>query len=427
VNENPNIDAAHASSIPRPARLSRPHILFLSQCLPYPPDSGVTSRTFNVVTQLQREFDVTLVPFFRKNHQPDAATRENSARVLAQLLSRVCEPVPITAEHSITRRAWDHFRSVCTGRAYTFYEYSSSDFQRKLQDALRKPPDLIHLDSLDLHRWLPEIPAAPTTCTHHDIDSELLRRRATRVNSQVVRRYVLHQASLIERTMREYCPKFTLNVLMSQVDATMLQHLAPGSRTAVVPNGVDTEYFEPLKGSERPGRVVFIGSPLGFPNRDALEYLLDDIWPQLAFANPRATLEVIGRCSRKDRARYESHAAVRCVGYIPDMRAHVAEACCCVVPIRVGGGTRVKILDAWAMGKPVVSTSIGCEGLEVIEGRNILIRDTPGGFAAAIRQVLSDPELQMWLGNNGRKTVETYYSWKAIGRRLRDEYRTILA
>jgi len=117
-----------------------------------------------------------------------------------------------------------------------------------------------------------------------------------------------------------------------------------------------------------------------------------------------------------DRVRYGNHPGVSCLGHVPDIRPHVAEACCCVVPIRVGGGTRLKILDAWAMGKPVVSTSIGCEGLSAIEGENILIRDTPISFADAVLKVLSDSKLRSQLGENGRRTAEQLYSWDVVGR-----------
>ena len=403
---------------------SRPHILFLSQCLPYPPDSGVTARTFNILTQLRKEFDISLVAFSRLNHQPDADAREGSRRALRQFGANVCVPVPIASEQSVLRRSWDHLRSVSSGRAYTFYEYSSTAFQAQLRSAvLQRQPDLIHLDSLDLYRWLVELPGVPKICTHHDVDSELLRRRAGRVKSRLLRRYILHQADLVARVEREFCPHFLANIMTSELDARKLESLVPGVRTVVVPNGVDTHYFSPpANSSPVPGRVVFVGSPTSFPNRDAVEHLLGDIWPKVRSGNPSASLDLIGRCSESDRARYGSPPGATCLGHVADIRSHMAEACCCVVPIRVGGGTRVKILDAWAMGKPVVSTSIGCEGLKAIDGDNILIRDEPQAFSEAVLRVLSDSELHVRLGQSGRKTAENVYSWDVVGHRLRAFY-----
>ncbi len=402
----------------------KPHILFLSQCLPYPPESGATARTFNILRQLQKEFDITLLAFSRFNHQLDAAARAASRRALGQFLTRVCVPVPVPSEHSTLRRLWDHLRSLGSGRAYTFYEYWSKDFQAQLRNAiLQKGIDLVHIDSLDLHRWLGELPRVTTVCTHHDIESELLRRRADRVKSSVLRRYILHQANLVERIEREFCPQFNANVMMSELDAEKLENIAPGSRTIVVPNGVDTEYFTPTTISPPvPGRVIFVGSPFAFPNRDAVEYLLREIWPNIRAGDRTVSLQLIGRCSESDSARYGSHPGVTCLGHVADIRPHMAKVCCSVVPIRVGGGTRLKILDAWAMAKPVVSTSIGCEGLKAIDGQNILIRDTPRTFAEAVLEVLSDSELHSRLGANGRKAAEQTYSWNVIGHGLRAYY-----
>jgi len=402
----------------------RPHILFISQSLPYPPHSGVTARTFNILRQLHKDFDITLVAFSRLNHQPDAASRDNSREALRQVVCDVPVPTPIPSEHSAVRRVWDHIRSISSGRPYTFYEYFSEDFHTQLRNAiLKRQPDLIHIDSLDLYRWVGELPPVSITCTHHSIESELLRRNADNLNFSILRKYVLHQANLLERVEREMCPRFRLNIMMSEIEAEKLHRVAPGSRTIVVPNGVDTTYFNST--AETPSalsRVVFVGSPFVFPNRNAIEYLLTDIWPRIYSANPSAELQVIGRCSESDRTRFSSHISVTCVGHVADIRLYLADASCCVVPIRTGGGTRVKILDAWAMGKAVVSTSVGCEGLKAIDEENILIRDTTKGFAEAVLRILSDPKLRSWLGASGRKTAESTYNWDAVGSGLRAHY-----
>jgi glycosyltransferase involved in cell wall biosynthesis len=405
----------------------RPHVLFISHCLPHPPDSGATARTLNILRQLQKQFDITLVAFSRRNHQPDADARQASRRALEQFLASVSEPVPVPAEHSILRLLRNHLKSLASGRAYTFYEYWSRDFQVQLRGAIaRRSPDLIHIDSLDLYRWVQELPQITKVCTHHNIESELLYRRAEKVKSTFVRKYIFHQAHLVERIEREFCPQFNVNLMMSELDAKKLRNIAPGSRTVVVPNGVDTEYFTPtLMSPPVPGRIIFVGSP-DFQNRDAVEYLLRDIWSNVRAGDQSASLKLIGRSSESDRARYEIHTGVTCLGYVADVRPHMAQGSCCVVPIRVGGGTRLKILDAWAMGKPVVSTSIGCEGLEAIDGENILIRDAPKAFAEAVLEVLSDPELRSRLGKSGRKMAERTYSWDVVGQGLRAYYWSLL-
>ena len=407
---------------------SRATVLFLSQCLPYPPHTGVTNRTCNLLKQLHREFDVILLAYYRVNHQPTPEARQVACQALAQFVTEVCQPVPIPAERSLVRRAWDHWRSLSANRAYTYYEYASDHFRDRLRAVLsRRSPDLVHIDSLDLHRWLCELPLRPQVCTHHNIESQLLRVRAARVRSPIVAWYAGHQANLIERLERRVCAQFELNVTMSDLDAERLKRIAPTARTIVVPNGVDTGYFQP-RPSEAviPGRVVFLGPMYMFPNRDAMDYCLREIWPIVRQGYGSATLQVIGACSQSQRERYEQAPGVTCLGYVEDIRRHLAEASCCIVPIRVGGGTRLKILDSWAMGRAVVSTSLGCEGLRTINEGNIVIRDDARGFAAAVLEVLSDPRMRARLESGARRTAEELYSWDRVGDTLRAAYRHLL-
>lgn len=403
---------------------SRPRLLFLCQCLPYPAHTGVTNRTLHILEELQREFDVTLVPFFRRQHQADAAAVLASEKALAERLTAVRRPSGIPNEHSRVRLVWDHLRSVVTGRAYVFYEYRSGAFRKELRAALKAgTPNLVHLDSLDLYGWLDELPDCPTVCTHHNMESELLELRARHSRHWIVRRYIRYQAQLVQRLERAYANRFALNLMVSELDATRLQELAPGVRTAVIPNGVDIEYFQPRPDSLVPGRLVFLGPTYMYANWDAVNYFLSSIWPPLKTACPEATLHLIGRAGSSG---FRHHPGVIGEGFLADMRSSLAEAACFIVPLRVGGGTRLKILDAWAMGKAVVSTSVGCEGLQAVDGENILIRDTPDAFADAIRQVLENDNLRQDLERNARRTAERTYAWSKVGTAIRESLKLLV-
>jgi glycosyltransferase involved in cell wall biosynthesis len=384
----------------------------------------VTIRGFNVLQQLQKEFDVTVLMFSRRNHQPDASNRDAGRRALAERGLYAFEPIPIASDYSRARMVWDHLRSVTTRRAYTFYQYQSPTFRRQLNEALtRSNPRLIHVDSIDLHGALRDLPSLPLACTHVDIESHALRRRAAHTAPAPLRWYIRHQAALVERTERELCPTFAANLVMSELDAQRLQKLAPTANVVVAPNGVDTSFFTPTANGKSPtGRVVFVGHTFFQPNRDAVQFFLSDVWPQVTLKRQSASFHVIGRGSPADQARFRAYPGVTAHGYVPDVRPHLASADCAVVPIRFGGGTRIKILDAWAMGRAVVSTSVGCEGLRAMDGENILVRDTPQGFAEAVTDVLADADLRSHLGAGGRRTVEAFYSWDAIGSRIRELY-----
>jgi polysaccharide biosynthesis protein PslH len=407
---------------------TRPILLFLSQCLPYPPHSGVTNRTFNILRQLQKEFDVTLFAFSRPNHQADARARDLAAEALERHGIRVAGAVPIRAATSLPVRAWDHARSVAMRKPYTYYEYESAELLGCLREWLsRNTPELVHVDSLDLYGWLQHLPDLPTCCTHHSIESELLRLRGDRIGSAVASKYIHHQAGLVEEVERRLCPDMDLNVMMSDLDGERLRSLAPGSRTVTVANGVDVEFMQPdPRTPQVDGRVLFLGPTYMFPNRDAVEYFLAESWEPVRSGYQGASLTLIGRSAPEDRERYGRSPAVSSEGYVDDVRPHIAAARCCIVPLRVGGGTRLKILDYWAMGKAVVSTSLGCEGLDTVDGENILIRDDPAEFAEAVVQVLSDPVLRRRLEENARRTAEESYSWDIIGEGMRNAYREIL-
>jgi glycosyltransferase involved in cell wall biosynthesis len=399
----------------------------LAQCLPYPPSSGVRSRTFHILQELQREFAVTLLPFSRRNHQPRPADRDEARAALRQVIPDVGLPIPIPSEESRLRRVWDHARSVLRRRPYTYYEYRSAAFRRQLRETLeRHTPALVHLDSVDLHGSLDDLPSVPVACTHHDIEPQLLRLRAERTPG-LLAGYLRHQADLVEGLIRDLCPRLDLNVMMSAVDAERLRALAPGATTFVAPNGVDAEYFHPRPDVRpREGALMFLGPTYQFANRDAVEYLLADIFPSVRARRAGATLTLVGGNAEADRARFAAQDGVACAGQVDDVRPYLAAAACSVVPIRVGGGTRLKILDAWAMGQAVVSTSVGCEGLQAIDGENILIRDTPSEFADAVVAVLGDAALRTRLGAAARATVEATYTWRRIGASLRDAYQRVM-
>jgi glycosyltransferase involved in cell wall biosynthesis len=259
--------------------------------------------------------------------------------------------------------------------------------------------------------------------THHNVESALLRRRADGEGSPVLNAYLRMQARWMEAAERLWCPRAAMNVAVSLADRRALERLAPGARFTVLPNGVDTSVFQPGIGVQR--GVVFVGGYDWFPNRDSMEYFSEQILPRIRSHMP---LEVtwVGRAPEAVQRAFLQNHGIAMTGYRDDIRPHVQRAACYVVPLRVGGGTRLKILDAWAMGKAIVSTSIGCEGLDARDGENILVRDDPESFAGAVRAVLADADLRRRLGENARATAERVYDWEVIGAEMLRDYHALL-
>jgi glycosyltransferase involved in cell wall biosynthesis len=394
----------------------RPKLLFLSQTLPFPPDGGVKIRTYNVLRLLARTFDVTALCFYRRRQHRDVHGAVEALRAFAEV-----EAFPIPQEHSLTRLVWDHARSTITGRAYTVFSYESAAFRRRLEVVLAtRRFDLVHADSMDLSGYFPLLRNLPVVCVHHDAQSVLLRRRASRERNLLARAYLNYQARLMGREEARCCPRVALNVTVSPVDRSELLCQAPDARFIVVPNGVDIEGFRPEHGADV--GLVFVGGATWLPNADAMEYFCSHILPNVRASGFDGPVRWLGRVPERTRRRYRRTYGVEATGYVEDIRPIVHDAACYIVPIRIGGGTRIKILDAWAMGKAVVSTSIGCEGLAAVDGRNILIRDDPTDFAAAVTQLLADEGLRRRLGAEGRLTAERVYDWEVIGSGMTEAY-----
>lgn len=402
---------------------SRRRLLFLCQTLPYPPDAGVAIRTFNVLRLLARRFDITALCFYRR------AAHANEQRLAASTaaLSRLArlEVFPIPQEHSRPRWLRDHAASVLTGRPYTWFAYHSRDFERRVRGiATSERFDLVHVDSLDLSRYVPMLRDLPIVCVHHNVESSLLHRRA-QTAMPVAGAYLKLQARLTERDERRWMPGFALNVAVSHGDADVLRQLAPTARIVTVPNGVDTAAFRVMDGPED-GGLVFVGGATWAPNREAMEYFCREVLPLLRTRGFRGTVTWVGSATEALRRAYQDRYGIRVTGYVDDIRPWVGTASCVIVPLRSGGGTRLKILDAWAMGKAVVSTSVGCEGLDARDGVNIVVRDDPEAFAVAVQAVVSDTVLRRRIGEEARRTAERTYDWEVIGGDMLRRYDEVL-
>jgi glycosyltransferase involved in cell wall biosynthesis len=210
------------------------------------------------------------------------------------------------------------------------------------------------------------------------------------------------------------CTQADLTLAVSEADRRLLAATAPAARVAAVETGVDIEYFAPNGWHEKPATIVFTGSLDWYPNEDAVAHFVDEILPRVRAEVGAARFVVVGRNpSAKLREAAEAAGAV-VTGTVDDVRPYLAEATVCVVPLRIGGGTRLKIFEALAMAKPVVSTTIGAEGLPVTPGEHLVLADGPEDFARAVVALLRDPARRRALAAAGRALVEQRFSWGRV-------------
>lgn len=396
----------------------RPSLLMITHFVPFPPDGGAAIRTYNLLRSFARGFDITLVCVRRTERGGDTSEYMRTQDALRQLCREV-----VMVEHPPR----SSLRSVCAFLAaevrrvpYTNFEYPFAALARTVERLLEtRQFEVIHLDSIDLAPLLGSVPQGRLVLNHHNVESELIRRRATtyRVPMSWL---VADQASLVEASERAALPRVALNVAVSERDAEILARLGGGMRMHVAPNAADTDFYQPA--AHTGDDVVFVGGTGWFPNRDALHFFAAEILPRLSGRLPQhARIVWVGKVSEDIRTAPE-YAGIHFTGYVDDIRPHVANGRCVIAPLRVGGGTRLKIVEAWAQGKAIVSTSLGCEGLEALHEENMLIADSAEEFASAIVRLYEDDALRCHLEVRAREIAERRYSWRHVGQLATDRY-----
>jgi glycosyltransferase involved in cell wall biosynthesis len=233
----------------------------------------------------------------------------------------------------------------------------------------------------------------------------------------VSRRLLAQQWRRMLRFERAALERFELVLAVSDTDARTFERLYPRALRApvhVVQTGVDTTYFSPAPDAARPAHLVFTGSMDWLPNEDGVVHFVEEILPRIRSRMPGVTFSIVGRAPTPAVRRLADQTGIEVTGRVDDVRPHVAAAHVYVVPLRIGGGTRLKIFEAMAMGKAVVSTTIGAEGLPVTDGRDIVIADGPEAFADAVVRVIDQPEVRQRIESAARRLVVERYDWSSV-------------
>jgi glycosyltransferase involved in cell wall biosynthesis len=384
-------------------------ILFLSSWFPYPPDNGSRIRIFNLIKQLSKEHDITLLSFSR-----DGEVAEERLKVMRQYCSTV-QAVPLAPFRP------GSFRSILglfSSRPRSFVDTYSRGMQRLVERAGREGDFTVVIAS--------QIATAPYAVTleglpriFEEVELATLREKYT---SQSHVGHRLRYGLMWWKTRRftaHLLRRFDGCTVVSQRERANVLSIAPNCRpVVVVPNGVDLGRYKGDLGAPELGTLVFPGALTYGANFDAMEFFLHKVFPLVKACWPEVILRITGKTNGVLVDRLPLNESVILTGYLDDVRPTVAQSWACVVPLRVGGGTRLKILEAMALSTPVVSTSKGAEGLEVVPGEHILIADEPTEFADAVLRLLDNPALRTKLAANGQKLVREQYGWEQIGKKL---------
>ena len=399
-------------------------VLWLAHAIPYPPRAGFLSRAYHLLRELGRQHQVDLTAFIQEQWLTTLfASREEGLEQSRLALGEFCRTVTFLPIGCLGRRLGKQrtaLRALIGGSTYTASWLRSRCADSVIRHLAQTGGyDLVHVDTIGLASYRGLSPRLPATLTHHNVESHMMLRRADNARNPLARAYFRLEGLRLRRFEGEVAASFAAHITCSELDAQRLREIVPGANIVVVPNGVDSEFFAPAGLATRPNSVVFVGTMSWYPNVQAVSYLLREVWPGLKSVVPAATLDIAGSNPPDSIVRLaRSLPGVRVHGYLPDVRPLIESAAVFACPIQDGGGTKLKILDAFAMEKCVVAHPIACEGIEVTPGHDVVLASSPRQFISEISSLLGDVSRRSALGRAARELVESRYSYREIGARF---------
>lgn len=387
--------------------------------LPYPAVGGVRQRSYNLIREMAKRHDLYLFAFNQKAHN---STKDSVLRATRefQKLCKYVEVFEIGSDQSTCKWRKLVAYSFFSARSYTENWTYAKAMQKSLLNFLSKEQiDLVHYDTIGLAKYTMSHESVPRILNHHNIESHLMLRRAAKEINPFKKAYFLLESIKLKKLEKYVCPRFDANLVVSNLDGKRLLEIASNIKLTTIANGVDITHFRQQTTHQLRYNIIFSASYSWYPNEDAAIFLIKKIWPILRKECPHATLTLAGRNPTAMMKRLVAEdESIRLTGYVDDIRPYIDQAQVYVCPIRDGGGTKLKLLDAMAMSKAIVTTRMGAEGLDVIDGQHLLIADDARQFVTNILTLFTQEELRESLAKNARHLVEERYSWKSIGDQL---------
>jgi sugar transferase (PEP-CTERM/EpsH1 system associated) len=398
-------------------------VLFLLPSLPLPPTDGGKIRVLNLLLQTAKAHAASVIALETEPTDGDEVHTLRRQGIAATLVRGRSPKVPSLTLSSLGR-------AVVGGLPLSAAKYQMSAFRRAVAAEMAQGPyDLVHIEMMHLGPYLADVrrwTVAPVLLSTQNVDSDVWRRAAPYQPTPWRRWLFRWQAEVFERTERRLGPRFDGVTAASERDAAQYRNMLPGVPVEVVDNGVDLAAYVTTPDAEDPDTFVYTGSYDWLPNADAVIYFCAHIWPLVRKTLPDARFYAVGKEPTRGMLAYHGRDGVTVTGRVADVRPYIARASVYVVPLRIGGGSRLKILEAMAMGKCVLTTTIGMEGLDVEAGRDLCVSDAPEDFADAAATLAGDPERRKMYGAAARRRVEERYGWERIGARMNAFYERLV-
>lgn len=382
-------------------------ILMAFHTLTWPPESGVTKRTYHLLEEMARRHEVTVLSL---------GSPADEQRIRDHIGGRCREVIFVDGRRPRWVNLLRRIALALTGRSLLRHSLTPR-LQRAFDDLFRRERfDLTILSSplLNYYRRPADLPCITDT---HNVEYDMAHRFYRQARNPVARAYHWYQYWLLRRDELACCGVGDALLATSARDMEVFKQDLPAQSIHVIPNGVDLDYFAPPDVEQTPMSMVFCGLMNYAPNDEGMTFFLDQVFPLIRKEVPEATITVVGSGPTRALLR-RAGGPVTVTGYVKDVRPEVARGQVYVVPLLVGGGTRLKALEAMAMRKAIVTTSVGCEGIDLVPGESALFADTPEGLAAAVVRLFRDPALRDRLAGKAAALAAERYGWRAIGERL---------
>jgi glycosyltransferase involved in cell wall biosynthesis len=393
--------------------MKRFKVLVITGALPYPLVTGAKIRTFNLLRALAKEFEIELLTVIPSSRDKVLVQKITDAGIRCHGLTR---------SDSRFMKIWDAMRSCFSSAPYLTRHYTYGAYRKKLINLMSDSSyDVVHCDSISMTGNLRGLDKNRLILTQHNIEQNIwagYRDHAGGVLQKLFYGNQYRKVKSLEENLDRY---YGFVVTVSENDRQMLAESFPEDKIIVVENGVDPGAYRNDTSPDKRSGVIFTGSLDWHPNIDGLEWFAEEIYPELMRIMPQCSTTVVGRRpSPAIIAALGDKVGISLYSDVPEIQPYLHSARVMMVPLRIGGGSRLKILEAFAAGIPVVSTSKGAEGLAATSGEDIIIEDNPKRFAEALVQIIQDEKLYQKLSQKGAELIEQRYAWNQVARPLAD-------
>ncbi len=401
-------------------------ILFLSDIVPYPPNTGIKIRTYNILKELyENGNEIYLLSFNHKIFISDKNTKVKYKKAL----ERYCKEVhlfEIPSEENIILKYLLYTKNIFQREPYRVWRYFSDECISAINNIIEKESiDICHMDKLEFYKYSIFFNDIPIITTNHNVESDLMRQRVSKEKGILRKLFAYLQWRKTERYEQFALNRVDAYITCSEQDAIFFQtkyHI--DKPNIVIENGVDVKHYQPTNKLISRSYFLIIGAQnkASTANFDATWFFFDEIWP-IVKKKINISVKIVGRNPDKSIINFaKNDPLIEIEGYVDDERNLFKEAIALLVPLRIGGGTRLKILTAFGLGKLVISTTKGAEGIAHKTGCDIIIADSPSDFANHIIQIWKNPDIANNIGRNARRLVLEKYDWKLLGKRLHNFY-----